>query len=70
MEKEKVRFCIPDCKFLKPTEEEQNNTPGTVVHFCHKFSLPVYHGKYHPKLMRHYRCDLEIETISTQAQII
>jgi len=70
------RFCISNCVFLSPTEEEQHEQPreGRSAHYCSCYKLPVFHGPYHPKIMRVLECDVEIEMVSlkptSQAQII
>lgn len=71
-----IRFCIPTCVFLSPTEDEQKEQPreGRTAHYCIRYKLPVFHGPHHPRIMRALGCGIEIEIASlepqSQAQII
>lgn len=53
-----VRFCPRDCDQLNITEKEQDEK-GTVEHpghVCKKFERRLYHGHYHPDLIRLDEC--------------
>jgi hypothetical protein len=58
----KGKFCN-ECRYLCPTEKEQDisfkerKTHG--VHMCKYFNKPVYHGSYHPKIMKRSECEFE-----------
>ena len=64
----KEKFCISDCPFLTPQEEELNHDPIKGVHdshYCTRFKIPVFHGPYHQRIMRVGSCDVETEVAFT-----
>ena len=50
----KPDFCIPNCKFMNPTEEEQ--TFKKEAHICTYFNQRLYYGIYHPQLIKIKAC--------------
>jgi hypothetical protein len=57
-------FCPANCKYLSETEQQQDarwyeGIRGKRSHICNKFKDRVFHGVYHPKLIRLKRCRME-----------
>ncbi len=51
------KFCPKGCEHLDPTEEEQRKTVNLDrLHQCKKFGVMVYHGPFHPRLLRCLQC--------------
>ena len=50
-------FCNPNCRFLSPTEKEQDIRK--IGHMCTKFKKRVYHKDKHPLIYRVEICDEE-----------
>lgn len=49
-----------NCKHLTPTEEEQDEQEKKQPHFCMLYNVEVSHGAYHPKILAHDGCNLEL----------
>ena len=58
MEKSMPRFCPPKCPHLNLTEEDQDNLPEGArgIHVCNKFEKRLYHGHYHPNIIKPDEC--------------
>lgn len=53
-------FCKPDCKYLYPNEEQQDSLGlQGIAHYCHKYSVVLKHGNYHPNILKIKICDEE-----------
>lgn len=49
-----INFCRTNCKNLKPKEKEQSRF--LEPHDCIRYSKKVYHGPYHPQLIKLNEC--------------
>jgi len=49
-----MKYCRKNCRYLKPTEEKQ--TKEKESHICENHGKRVYHGPYHPKLIKLDEC--------------
>ena len=59
---DKFNFC-KDCKYIEPTEEEQNyifrKTRQKPDHFCKKYNKRIMHKEHHPDLLKLNECTIE-----------
>ena len=57
-----VRFCPRNCDQLSITEKAQDACTGslTPTHVCKKFERRLYHGHYHPDLIRPDECYYDV----------
>jgi len=57
-------FC-GKCAFLKNNEKEQSliykNTGRRVFHCCLKYKERLYHGDYHPKILKCSKCKEKVK---------
>ena len=51
-----MRFCPPNCKYLKPTEEEQDKQELKSPHICQKYMVSLFHRGCHPNIVRLEDC--------------
>lgn len=49
------RFC-GNCKHVTPTEEQQDRMAIKISHRCARLNVVIFHGCYHPQIMRHSAC--------------
>ena len=58
-------LCIEDCTYLKP-ERRGHDKPliSMEPHVCTAVKDFVFHGPYHPYLIRHKDCPIKTETVS------
>lgn len=56
---EESNLCPDNCEFLDPTEEQQDKTKKLGYHFCKKYKRYIYHGVFHPRIMRTESCIAE-----------
>lgn len=49
-------FCPDDCKYLSINEKDQNKFAIKPPHICLLFKRKLFHGQYHPKLLRCTEC--------------
>jgi hypothetical protein len=52
-------LCPANCRFISPTEEKQSelrNKNNYVPHSCMKFNKTIYHGVFHPRLVKCEEC--------------
>ena len=58
-------FC-DECKHLNPTEEKQDRNRYMSIlqaHWCRKYEKYLYHGLYHPKIVRWEGCKIDEEEV-------
>jgi hypothetical protein len=57
---ENCEFCSKDCKYLTPTEQQQNEnfvkTGQRDLHICSKYNTRLYHKSAHPALFKCEAC--------------
>ena len=51
-----MMFCRKNCRYLKPTEE--NQTALKEGYFCRKFKKQVHHGYAHPLIYKLPECKM------------
>ena len=50
-----IKFCRANCKNLNPKEKEQGEKKEP--HICMSFNERVYHGPFHPQLIKSNKCE-------------
>ncbi len=55
-----MEYC-GECKYLEPTEAEQDAHYHKGCHYCRKYGKVIRHGKMHPLLPRLKKCAEQAE---------
>lgn len=57
----KIRFCYDNCRFLNPTESDQDKMGHPKMpHFCELYKKQVKHSGHHPKLVMLDECAVNV----------